>query len=147
MDEKKEAQIVLRVPVEVKNALVKASQASGEKLTEWMLKRVEGAARFGPSNPPVLPMHVLPGRLVRNWHISTTVRSDAQVKHARWFANTVCSDKDSQDWQAAFDYAALDWLAANPAEPFWATGKWPDGARKYLGEDALTEARRALGLL
>lgn len=144
--EEKETQIVLRTSVEVKNALVKASQADGEKLTDWMLKRMEGVAKFGPSKPPALRLEYLPKRLSSNWHIRCAVRSDHQVRHARRFANTVSANAESKDWQAAFDYAALDWLGANPEEPLWASGKWPDGAAKYLGEDALCEARRLLGL-
>lgn len=149
MEDKKptEAQIVLRLSVEAKNALVKASQAEGEKLTDWMLARVAGAARFGPTRPAVLDMDDLPGRLSGNWHIRCAVRSDAQVRHARQFADKAIADRQSDDWWAAYNYAALDWLHANPDDPIWATGAWPNGASVHLGQEALEEARRILGLL
>lgn len=145
-DKKDEAQIVLRVPVAQKNALVRASQARGEKLTDTMLKAVDSLARFGPTKPPVLYIADLPDRLANNWHIYTTVRADAQVRHAQAFANSVNPDAGTDEWLAAFEHAAAEWLAANPAEPHWATGRWPKGARDYLGADALDEARRELGL-
>jgi len=45
-DEKKDqAQVVLRVPTPLKNKWVRASQAEGRKLTEWLVERIE---RPGP---------------------------------------------------------------------------------------------------
>ena len=46
-ENKKEAQIVLRVPTDVKNALVKASQAEGVKLSTWITQKAMD--RFQPS--------------------------------------------------------------------------------------------------
>lgn len=151
MSEKKEsklpeAQVVLRVAGEQKNEWVKASQAEGQKLTDWLVERANGAAVFGDSRPRRLRTDDLPSRLRWNWHIYNTVRSSAQIRHARAFADRQTRDRDTARWQAAFDYAALDWLHANPADPVWATGKWPQYADHYLGEDALQEAERLLGL-
>jgi len=37
----KESQVVLRVPTALKNKWVRASQAEGRKLTEWLIARIE----------------------------------------------------------------------------------------------------------
>jgi len=148
-DKSKDAQIVLRVPTATKNAWVKASQKEGQKVGEWAQERVNSTLH-GATRPPRFDDSRLPARLRNNWHIYTSVRSAAQVAHARQFANTVVGFDPSaalQDeaWQAAFDRAALDWHAENPMAPRWSQ-LWPASACEYLGSDAYDEAVRLLGL-
>lgn len=145
-----EAQLVLRMPMEKKNAWVKASKKEGQKVGEWAQERVDGTLHGG-TNPPRYDDSALPRRLRDNWHIYTSVRSAAQVAHARQFANTTVgfdpsAALQSDAWQAAFDRAALDWLAENPTDPRWSQPAWPNGAEKYLGSDAHDEAIRLMGL-
>lgn len=100
---------------------------------------------FPPTRPITLNLNVLSARLRDNWHVYTSVRSSAQVKHAAAFAAGYGSNR-SASWLAAFDHAAAEWLQANPPDSKWDERSWPARAEAYPGADAISEAERILGL-
>ncbi|MGL4574547.1 MAG: hypothetical protein ACRCV9_07135 [Burkholderiaceae bacterium] len=90
-----------------------------------------------------LDLSSIPRKYAANWHILSVLRADAQVEFAKSVADADW-EFGSVGWGVSFDSAAADWLAQNPLDPVWASGRWPDGASMYLGSEALDDARRLL---
>lgn len=96
---------------------------------------------------PYLDLDKLPENFRNNWIIYCSVRSSAQARFAQGIANEkVGKNGPEAEWVKVFDEAAREWLAVNPGDPMWSTGRWPEGASTYLGKAALEEAEKILGL-
>ena len=91
---------------------------------------------------PKLDLSALPEELRNNWHIVNTLRSDAMVAFARAAAGRHVFQ--TPDWTGKFDEASRAWCEANPIDPVWSSGRWPEGADAYPGNAEIERARRLI---
>lgn len=80
---------------------------------------------------PVADFSVLPDQYANNWHIVSRVYGDLQSAWIRAIAGDDFETLPRAEYQAL----AAEFSRQNPTPAFWVTGKWPENASHYLGQD------------
>ena len=96
--------------------------------------------------PPVFDDSALPSQYRNNFGLYCSLRQRHLSDYATAYANSVAvAENENRKWTEAFDRAAALYCEKNPFDPIF-TRNWPEGAEKYLGNAAYTEAIQILQL-